>query len=104
MSGAPAGYDAFLSYSRADQDAAGALRDRLVGVGKLRIFVGWRALLAGLLPWQPAVDFALAGCRAMVLLIRPKNIDGSRHRELQLDFNSRLQEVLQNFFEKHFLR
>lgn len=48
MAGAPAGYDVFLSYSRADQAAADALRDRLVDqLHSLRVFIDWRALSAG---------------------------------------------------------
>ena len=84
MAGAPAGYDVFLSYSRADQAAADALRDRLVDQPhKLRVFIDWRALAAGR-PWQPALEAALAGCRAMLVLIGPEGIGGWQHREIQL--------------------
>jgi hypothetical protein len=47
MSAGPAGYDVFLSYSRADTEAANALRDRLVDEAGLRVFIDWRALAAG---------------------------------------------------------
>jgi hypothetical protein len=57
MSGAPADYDVFLSYSRADEAAANALRDRLVDDGKFQVFIDWRALLAGR-PWQPALEWS----------------------------------------------
>ena len=83
MAGAPAGYDVFLSYSRADQDAANQIRDRLVEDGKLKVFIDWRAFLAGR-SWQPALEAALAGCRAIVVLIGPKGIRGWQHREIQL--------------------
>ncbi|MFO1049166.1 MAG: toll/interleukin-1 receptor domain-containing protein [Geminicoccaceae bacterium] len=84
MSGAPAGYDVFLSYSRADQAAADALRDRLAHEPhNLKVFIDWRALAAGR-PWQPALEAALLGCRAMLVLIGPKGIGGWQHREIQL--------------------
>ena len=84
MSGAPAAYDVFLSYSRADQAAADALRDRLAHEPhNLRVFIDWRALAAGR-RWQPALESALAGCRAMLMLIGPKGIGGWQHREIQL--------------------
>jgi hypothetical protein len=80
--GAPAGYDIVLSYSRADTNAGNALRDRLVDDGKLTVFVDWGALLAGR-AWQPALEAALTGCRAMLVLIGPKGIGGWQHREIQ---------------------
>ncbi|MGE3295338.1 MAG: TIR domain-containing protein [Geminicoccaceae bacterium] len=83
MAGTPASYDVFLSYSRADQAVANALRDRLVNDGKLQVFIDWRALAAGR-PWQPALESALSGCRAMLVLIGPKGIGGWQHREIQL--------------------
>ena len=84
MSGAPAAYDVFVSYRRADQGAADALRDRLAGdPHKLKVFVDWRALAPGR-PWQPALETALSGCRAMLVLVGPKGIGGWQHREIQL--------------------
>src|SRR4051812_49355886 len=83
MAGGPAGYDVFLSYSRADGAAADALRDRLIDDGKLSVFIDWRALAAGR-PWQPALETALGGCRAMLVLLGPKGIGGWQHREIQL--------------------
>lgn len=84
MAGAPAGYDVFLSYSRADKRDADALCDRLTSKPHdLRVFFDWRALAAGR-PWQLALESALAGCRAMIVLIAPKGIGGWQHREIQL--------------------
>jgi hypothetical protein len=83
MPGRPAGYDVFLSYSRADKAAADAIRDRVVQDAKFSVFIDWRALAAGR-PWQPALEAALAQCRAMIVLLGPKGIGGWQHREIQL--------------------
>ena len=82
MSGGPAGYDVFLSYSQADAAAAEALRGRLRGAG-LRAFLDRYAPPAGH-PWQPELKAALASCRALVVLLGPARIGGWQHRDIQL--------------------
>ena len=84
MAGGPAGYDVFLSYSR--RRSGRGERSCATGwstTASSQVFIDWRALLAGR-PWQPALEAALAGCRAMVVLIGPMGIGGWQHREIQL--------------------
>lgn len=90
MAGAPAGYDVVLSYGRADHAAANALRDRLTQAGKLRVFIDWRALSAGC-PWQPALETALSGCPAIVVLVgRKASAAGSSARSSSASTGRRL--------------
>ena len=79
---AGAGYDVFLSYSRADAAAADQLRTRLADAG-LKTFLDRYALPGGK-PWQPELEAALATCRALVVLLGPAGIGGWQHREIQL--------------------
>jgi hypothetical protein len=82
MAGGFAGYDVFLSYSRADGVAADGLRTRLREAG-LKAFLDRYALPAGK-PWQPELEAALGTCRALVVLLGPAGIGGWQHREIQL--------------------
>jgi hypothetical protein len=82
MPGGPAGYDVFLSYSRADAAAADHLRSALADAG-LKAFLD-RHALAGGRPWQPELEAALGTCRALVVLLGPKGVGGWQHREIQL--------------------
>jgi hypothetical protein len=75
-------YDVFLSYTRADAAAAEKLRTRLAETG-LRAFLDRYALPAGQ-PWQPQLEAALAGCRALVVLLGPSGLGGWQQREIQL--------------------
>ena len=77
-----AGYDIFLSYSRADAAAADRLRSALADAG-LKAFLDRYALPGGK-PWQPELEAALASCRALVVLLGPAGIGGWQHREIQL--------------------
>ncbi|MFZ1425891.1 MAG: TIR domain-containing protein [Geminicoccaceae bacterium] len=79
---AGAGYDVFLSYSRADAVAADQLRTRLAAAG-LKTFLD-RYSLPGGKPWQPELETALGDCRALVVLLGPAGIGGWQHREIQL--------------------
>src|SRR3954451_9356729 len=76
------GYDVFLSYSRADAAVAEMLRERLAETG-LRAFLDRYALPAGQ-SWQPQLEAALAGCRALVVLLGPSGLGAWQHREIQL--------------------
>ena len=78
-----AGYDVFLSYSRADAAAADWLRARLDQDAGLRAFLDRYALPGGK-PWQPELEAALTSCRALVVLLGPAGIGGWQHREIQL--------------------
>jgi hypothetical protein len=82
MSEAASGYDAFLSYTRLDAVAAETLRARLAEAG-LRSFLDRYALPAGQ-AWQPRLEAALAGCRALIVLLGPSGLGGWQHREIQL--------------------
>jgi hypothetical protein len=75
-------YDIFLSYSRADADAAERLRARLKDAG-LNTFLDIYGLPAGQ-PWQQWLERQLAGCRALVVLVGPKGFGQWQHREIQL--------------------
>lgn len=83
MSGGFAGYDIFLSYSRADGTAADLLRTRLDRDAGLKAFLDRYALPGGK-PWQPELEAALTSCRALVVLLGPAGIGGWQHREIQL--------------------
>src|SRR5215212_4226179 len=76
------GYDVFLSYTRADAATAETLRARLAETG-LRAFLDRYALPAGQ-SWQPQLEAALAGCRALVILLGPSGLGTWQHREIQL--------------------
>src|SRR5215218_5308123 len=76
------GCDVFLSYSRADAPAAEKLRQRMREAG-LRAFLDRYALPAGQ-PWQPQLEAALAGCRALVVLLGPSGLSEWQQREIQL--------------------
>jgi hypothetical protein len=73
MRGGPAGYDVFLSYSRADGAAADHLRSVLADAG----LAAFRYTLPSGKPWQPKLGAALRNCRALVALLGPAGI-GSR--------------------------
>jgi TIR domain len=77
-----ADYDAFLSYSRADETDADTLRARLKDAG-LNSFLDRYALPAGQ-PWQPWLEQRLGTCRALVALLGPEGIGEWQHREIQL--------------------
>jgi TIR domain len=72
MPGGPAGYDVFLSYSRADGVAASHLRSLLADAG-LKAFLDRYALPGGK-PWQPELEAALGSCHALVVLLGPAGI------------------------------
>ena len=88
--------DPTLRVAPQPEDADRALRpqalDDFVGQqearANLKVFIDWRALAAGR-PWQPALEAALLGCRAMLVLIGPKGIGGWQHREIQLGLHRR---------------
>jgi WD40 repeat protein len=77
-----AGYDVFLSYSRADAAAADTLRARLREAG-LSAFLDRYSLPAGQ-PWQPWLERHLGTCGALVALLGPRGISEWQHREIQL--------------------
>jgi hypothetical protein len=75
-------YDVFLSYSRADSDAAETLRARLKEAG-LNAFLDRYGLPAGQ-PWQPWLEKHLALSRALLLLVGAQGFGEWQHREIQL--------------------
>jgi hypothetical protein len=75
-------YDIFLSYSRADGDAAQRLRVRLKEAG-LNPFLDVYGLPAGQ-PWLPWLEQQLGTCRALVVLLGPKGFGEWQHREIWL--------------------
>lgn len=91
MSDASAGYDVFLSYSRADSAAAETLRVRL-GEAGLHAFLDRYALPAGQ-PWQPWLEQHLGSCRALVVLVGPKGLGEWQHREIQLGLDRQASAV-----------
>jgi hypothetical protein len=74
--------DVFLSYSRADENAAQRLRNRLKEAG-LNTFLDAYGLPAGQ-PWLPWLEQQLGTCRALVVLVGPKGFGEWQHREIQL--------------------
>jgi hypothetical protein len=88
--GSASDYNIFLSYTRADTVAADKLRARLAETG-LRAFLDRYALPAGQ-SWQPQLETALAGCRALVILLGPSGLGTWQHREIQLGLDRQTSE------------
>lgn len=74
--------DVFLSYNNTDAPAVRQIQAYLKEAG-LTTFLDCHALPAGQ-DWQPRIETALAGCRALVMLIGPSGFGYWQHREIQL--------------------
>ena len=80
MDSAP--FDIFLSYSRADAEAARQVQARLKEAG-LATFLDRDQLPAGQ-PWLPALERAIARCGAVAVLVGPAGLGTWQQREVQL--------------------
>jgi WD40 repeat protein len=75
-------FDVFVSYSRADAEATRQVRSRLTEAG-VATFLDRDQLPAGQ-EWLPALEQAIAACRAIVVLIGPAGLGTWQRREVQL--------------------
>ena len=75
-------YDVFVSYSRADARHAADIDSVLRSKG-LRPFFDRRSLAPGL-PWLRALEQAIAGAKAAIVLIGPRGLGNTQQYELDL--------------------
>ncbi|MEU6799874.1 toll/interleukin-1 receptor domain-containing protein, partial [Streptomyces neyagawaensis] len=83
-------YDVFASYRRQDGQAVQTIATRLRDQGLKVWFDRW-SLTPGL-PWQPAIETAVAQCRTIAVFIGPPGIGGWQEREMRQALDRQVQD------------